>query len=54
MAGHHDGLALYGAATGRPVYILAVTHWRIVAEQIAQEVTVFDEIALLRQIEGGL
>lgn len=54
MAGHHDGLALYGAATGRPVYILAVTHWRIVAGQIVEDVTVFDEIALLRQIEGGL
>ena len=54
MAGHHDGLALYGTATGRPVYILAVTHWRIVAGHIVEEVTIFDEIALLRQIEGGL
>lgn len=53
MARHHDRLALYGAATGRPVYILAVTHWRIVAGQIADEVTVFDETALLRQIEGA-
>ena len=54
MAGHHDGLALYGATTGQPVYILAVTHWRVVAGQIVEEVTVFDEVALLRQIEGGL
>lgn len=53
MAGHHDGHALYGGATGRAVYVLAVTHWRIVAGQIVHDVTIFDEVALLRQIEGG-
>ncbi|TRW17753.1 ester cyclase [Glacieibacterium frigidum] len=54
MAGTHDGDALYGAASGRPIYILAVTHWRIAGGRIVDEVVVFDEIALLRQIEGGL
>lgn len=54
MAGTHDGDALYGPASGRPVYILAVTHWRIAGGRIVDEVVVFDEIALLRQIEGGL
>jgi predicted ester cyclase len=54
MAGTHDGPVLYGAPTGRPVYILAVTHWRIAGGRIIDEVTVFDEVALLRQIDGGL
>ncbi len=54
MAATHDGSALYGPPTGRPVYLLAVTHWRILDGRIIDEVTVFDEIALLRQIEGGL
>lgn len=54
MAGTHDGGALYGAATGEPIYILAVTHWRVVSGMIMDEATVFDEVALLRQMEGGL
>lgn len=54
MAGTHDGPGLYGPPTGRPVYILGVTHWRVRDGRIVEEVTVFDEIALLRQIEGGL
>jgi predicted ester cyclase len=54
LAGTHDGGALYGAATSEPIYILAVTHWRIAHGVIVDEVTVFDEVALMRQIEGGL
>jgi predicted ester cyclase len=54
LTGTHDGGALYGAATGEPIYILAVTHWRIAQGVIVDEVTVFDEVALMRQMEGGL
>lgn len=54
MAGTHDGTGLYGPPTGRPVYILGVTHWRVAHGRITDEVTVFDEVALLRQVEGGL
>ncbi len=54
LAGTHDGSALYGPASGEAVYILAVTHWRIAHGVIADEVTVFDEVALMRQMEGGL
>lgn len=54
LAGTHDGGALYGPATGEPIYILAVTHWRIAHGVIVDEVTVFDEVALMRQMEGGL
>ncbi|WP_419814733.1 ester cyclase [Glacieibacterium sp.] len=54
LAGTHDGVGMYGAPTGRPVYILGVTHWRVAAGLIVEEHIVFDEVALLRQIEGGL
>jgi hypothetical protein len=54
MAATHDGDALYGPASGEAVYILAVTHLRVRAGVIVHEVTIFDEVALLRQIEGGL
>ena len=48
----HGGL--YGAATGRDIYILAVTHLRTINGQIAEEWTIFDELALRRQMAGGL
>ncbi len=54
LAGTHDGGALYGVATGEPIYVLGVTHWRIAHSVIVDEVTVFDEVALMRQMEGGL
>ncbi len=54
LTGTHDGGALYGAATGEAIYILAVTHWKVACGVIVDEVTVFDEVALMRQMEGGL
>jgi predicted ester cyclase len=54
LTGTHDGPALYGAASGEPIYILAVTHWKIAHGVIVDEVTVLDEVALMRQMEGGL
>ena len=48
----HDGL--YGAATAREVYILAVTHLRTIDGHIVEEWTIFDELALRRQMAGGL
>lgn len=54
LVGTHDGHGLYGPPTGQSVWIMAVSHWRIEAGVITRDVTIFDEIALLRQIEGGL
>jgi predicted ester cyclase len=54
MVGTHDGAALYGAPSGQETYVLAVTHWLVRHGRIVDEVTIFDEVALLRQIEGGL
>jgi predicted ester cyclase len=52
LAGEHRGPALYGPATGRRTVILGVTHWRIMGGRIAAEWTVFDEIAVRRQLAG--
>lgn len=54
LAGRHAGPALYGAPSGEDVMILGVTHWTVRGGTIREEVTVFDEIGLLRQIAGGL
>ncbi|MEM8771179.1 MAG: ester cyclase [Pseudomonadota bacterium] len=51
MAGTHTGGDLFGAASGAPVYILGASHWRVMNGRIREEWTVFDELALLRQIE---
>ena len=50
MGGRHTGDYLGFAATGKPVFILGVTHWRIVADRIAVEWTVFDGNAVLSQL----
>ena len=50
----HSRDGRYGAATGQEIYILAVTHLRTIDGQIAEEWTIFDELALRRQMAGGL
>ena len=51
LAGHHSGAGLYGEATDAPVYILGITHWRVINGRIREEVTVWDDVAVRRQIE---
>lgn len=53
LAGNHTGAGLYGAPTGRRIMILASSHWRISDGKIREEWTIFDELAVLRQIYGG-
>ncbi|MCW8871623.1 MAG: ester cyclase [Xanthomonadales bacterium] len=36
-------------ASGQPLFILGVTHWRVLAGRIISEWTVFDELALMAQ-----
>lgn len=54
LAGVHGGDGVWGSATGRDLLILAVSHYRIRAGAIVEDCTVFDELAVLRQIAGGL
>ncbi|MEL6112240.1 MAG: ester cyclase [Pseudomonadota bacterium] len=50
LAATHSGDGLFGAATGAPVYILGSSHWRLINGRIREEWTVYDQVALLRQI----
>ena len=50
LAGSHTGPGLHGAATGLPLTLLAITHWRVIDRRIVEEWTVYDEIAMLRQL----
>lgn len=50
FAGIHARAGAYGEVTGKPVVIMGITHWRIINGQIAEEVTIWDEVAVYRQI----
>ena len=54
LAGHHRGLGPWGPPSGRELLIMAVSHYRIEQGLISEDVTVFDELAVLRQVAGGL
>ncbi len=49
VAGLHEGEFGDAPASGKPVYILGVTHWQLVNGRIAAEWTVFDELSILAQ-----
>ena len=48
--GTHTGAGRYGAPSGTPVYILGVSHFRIMNGRVREQVTIWDDIALRRQI----
>ncbi len=54
LAGRHVGAGIWGPATGRDLLIMAISHYRIRGDMIVEDVTIFDELAVLRQIAGGL
>ena len=49
VAGLHEGDFTNAPASGKPVYILGVTHWQLVNGRIANEKTVIDELSVLAQ-----
>lgn len=54
LTGHHRGFGVWGEASGKEIYILAVSHFRVREGLVVEEATVFDEVSILRQIYGGL
>jgi hypothetical protein len=54
LAGSHGGGGLWGPASGRDLLVMAISHYRLRAGAIVEDLTVFDELAVLRQIAGGL
>ncbi len=53
LDGTHTGPGLHLPPTGAPVHILGITHWHLVDGVVAEEWTVFDELAVLAQLYGG-
>lgn len=54
ITGHHRGVGAWGLPSGRELLVMAVSHYRLRAGAIVEDVTVFDEVAVLRQVAGGL
>ena len=54
LVGRHRGGAVWGTPSGREILIMGVTHCRLRGGAIVEEITVFDELAVLRQTLGGL
>ena len=54
MARILHGFGVWGPASGRDLLMLAISHYRLRARAIVEDLTVFDELAVLRQICGGL
>jgi hypothetical protein len=52
LTGRHTQASDYGAPTDEDIYILGVSQFRIMRGRIREEVTVWDEVALRRMIEG--
>ncbi len=54
LAGTHRGNGIWGVSSGRELLVMAVSHYRIRGGLIVEDITVFDELAVLRQVAGGL
>jgi predicted ester cyclase len=52
LLGTHEGPSVYGTPTGKPIQIMGITHHFVKDEKFIQEWTVFDELALLKQLRG--
>ena len=50
LTGKHTGDYLGVAATQRPVYVMGISHWRLVEGRLATEWGVVDRLALLAQL----
>ena len=54
LTGVHRSGGMWGPASGRELLVMAISHYRLRGPAIVEDVTVFDELAILRQIAGGL
>jgi hypothetical protein len=54
LAGVHKGTGIWGEPSGRELWLLGVSHYRLRNGLVVEDSTVFDEVAVLRQIAGGL
>ena len=52
LVGTHDGPSMYGTPTGKPVNVMGITHHHVKDGRFVKEWTVFDELALLKQLRS--
>jgi predicted ester cyclase len=50
LQGTHQGPGLYGEPTGKRVSIMGISHYHLKNGKFVEEWTVFDEIAVLKQL----
>lgn len=53
LCGWHEGHGVWGAPTGRELLVAGSSHYVLRAGRIVLDQTVFDELAVLRQVCGG-
>ena len=54
MTGRHLVSGQWGNATGKDLLVLGISHYRLRGGRVIEDVTVYDELAVLRQLNGGL
>lgn len=54
LTGRHARAGAFGQPTGRDILVMAVSHYRIAGETVMEDCTIFDELAIWRQVAGGL
>ncbi len=52
LIGTHRGPSVYGKPTGKPVHIMGISHHHVKDGKFVQEWTIYDELAVLKQIRG--
>ena len=53
LTGSYTGMPVYGPAGGEPVEIMGVSQYELEGGLVRREYRVFDELAVLAQIEAG-
>ncbi len=51
ICGSHASCGLLGIGTGCPLYMMGISHFRLIRGRIAEEWTLFDELSLWKQIK---
>ena len=53
IEGHHLGHGLLGAPSGQRLFVMGMSHYHVVDGRVVDEWTVYDELALMIQMELG-
>ena len=51
LCGKHATSSIFGQGTGTPIHMMGISHYRLVNGRIAEEWTLFDEVAIWKQIK---